>query len=32
MAYSDTDLPEHAEVLVIAQRSARTVDVTRFVG
>ena len=30
MAYSDTDLPEQAEVLVIAQRSARTVEVTPF--
>ena len=32
MAYSDTDLPEQAEVLVIAQRSARTVEVTPFVS
>ena len=30
MAYSDTDLPEQAEVLVIAKRSARTVEVTPF--
>jgi membrane protein implicated in regulation of membrane protease activity len=30
MAYSDTDLPEQSEVLVIAQRSARTVEVTPF--
>jgi membrane protein implicated in regulation of membrane protease activity len=30
MAYSDTDLPEQAEVVVIAQRSARTVEVTPF--
>jgi membrane protein implicated in regulation of membrane protease activity len=30
MAYSDTDVPEQAEVLVIAQRSARTVEVTPF--
>jgi membrane protein implicated in regulation of membrane protease activity len=32
MAYSDTDLPAQAEVLVIAQRSARTVEVTPFVS
>ena len=32
VAYSDTDLPEQAEVLVIAQRSARTVEVTPFVS
>jgi membrane protein implicated in regulation of membrane protease activity len=32
MAYSDTDVPEHAEVLVIAQRSARTVEVTPFIS
>jgi membrane protein implicated in regulation of membrane protease activity len=32
MAYSDTDLPEQAEVLVIAQRAARTVEVTPFIG
>jgi len=32
MAYSDTDLPEQAEVLVIGQRSARTVEVTPFIG
>lgn len=30
MAYSDTDLPAQAEVLVVAQRSARTVEVTPF--
>jgi membrane protein implicated in regulation of membrane protease activity len=30
MAYSDTDLPEQAEVVVIGQRSARTVEVTPF--
>ncbi len=30
MAYCDTDLPEQAEVLVIAKRSARTVEVTPF--
>jgi membrane protein implicated in regulation of membrane protease activity len=32
MAYSDTNLPEQAEVLVIAKRSARTVEVTPFVS
>ncbi len=32
MAYADTDLPEETEVLVVAQRSARTVEVTPFVG
>jgi hypothetical protein len=32
MAYSDADVPEQAEVLVIAQRSARTVEVTPFIG
>jgi membrane protein implicated in regulation of membrane protease activity len=32
MAYADTDLPAQTEVLVIAQRSARTVEVTRFVA
>ena len=32
MAYADTDLPEQAEVLVIAQRSARTVEVTPFIS
>jgi membrane protein implicated in regulation of membrane protease activity len=30
MAYADTDVPEQAEVLVIARRSARTVEVTPF--
>jgi hypothetical protein len=30
MAYSDTDVPEQAEVLVISRRSARTVEVTPF--
>jgi hypothetical protein len=30
MAYSDSDVPEQAEVLVIGQRSARTVEVTPF--
>jgi membrane protein implicated in regulation of membrane protease activity len=32
MAYSDTDLPEQAEVLVIGQRAARTVEVTPFIA
>jgi hypothetical protein len=32
MAYSDTDVPEQAEVLVIAKRSARTVEVTPFIS
>jgi hypothetical protein len=32
MAYSDTDVPEQSEVLVIAKRSARTVEVTPFVS
>jgi hypothetical protein len=32
MAYSDADLPEQSEVLVIAKRSARTVEVTPFVS
>jgi hypothetical protein len=32
MAYADMDLPEQTEVLVIGQRSARTVEVTRFIG
>jgi membrane protein implicated in regulation of membrane protease activity len=32
MAYSDTDVPEQTEVLVIGQRSARTVEVTPFIG
>lgn len=30
MAYSDEDIPKQAEVLVIGQRSPRTVDVTPF--
>jgi membrane protein implicated in regulation of membrane protease activity len=30
MAYADTDLPVATEVVVIAQRSARTVEVTPF--
>jgi len=32
VAYSETDLPEQAEVLVIGQRSARTVEVVPFTG
>ena len=32
MAYSDTDLPEKTEVLVVAKRSNRTVEVTAFSG
>jgi hypothetical protein len=32
VAYSDTDLPEQAEVLVINKRSARTVEVIPFTG
>jgi membrane protein implicated in regulation of membrane protease activity len=32
MAYADTELPAQTEVLVIAQRSARTVEVTKFLG
>jgi hypothetical protein len=32
MAYADTELPLHAEVLVVAQRSARTVEVTPFIS
>lgn len=32
MAYCDDDLEEQTEVLVVAQRSARTVEVTPFVG
>jgi membrane protein implicated in regulation of membrane protease activity len=32
MAYADTDVPEQAEVLVIAKRSARTVEVTPFIS
>ena len=32
IAYADTDLPEQTEVLVIGQRSARTVEVTRFLA
>jgi len=31
IAYADTELPLQSEVLVIAQRSSRTVEVTRFV-
>jgi hypothetical protein len=32
MAYSDSDVPEQAEVLVIGKRSARTVEVTPFIS
>jgi membrane protein implicated in regulation of membrane protease activity len=32
VAYSETDLPEQAEVLVINKRSARTVEVVPFTG
>jgi hypothetical protein len=32
VAYSDTDLPEQAEVLIINKRSARTVEVIPFTG
>jgi membrane protein implicated in regulation of membrane protease activity len=32
MAYADTELAEETEVLVVAQRSARTVEVTPFIG
>jgi membrane protein implicated in regulation of membrane protease activity len=32
IAYSDTDLPAQTEVLVIAQRTARTIEVTPFEG
>jgi membrane protein implicated in regulation of membrane protease activity len=32
MAYADTDVPEHSEVLIIAHRSARTVEVTPFIA
>lgn len=32
MAYSETDLSEQAEVLIIARRGARTVEVTPFIG
>jgi membrane protein implicated in regulation of membrane protease activity len=31
MAYSDTDVPEQAEVVVVSKRSARTVEVTPFI-
>ena len=30
IAYSDTDLPAQSEVLVVGQRSARTLEVTPF--
>ncbi len=32
MAYAETELAEQTEVLVIAKRSARTVEVTPFTG
>jgi membrane protein implicated in regulation of membrane protease activity len=32
MAYSDTVLPEQAQVVVISQQRARTVEVTPFTG
>ena len=32
MAYADTDLEEKTEVLVVAKRSNRTVEVTAFIG
>jgi len=32
MAYADDELAEQTEVLVIARRSARTVEVTPFNG
>ncbi len=32
IAYSDVELPRQAEVLVIAVRSARTVEVTPCIG
>ena len=32
IAYADTELPVQTEVLVIGQRSARTVEVTPFAG
>ena len=32
IAYADVELPLQSEVLVIAQRSARTVEVTPFTG
>ena len=32
MAYADSELAAQTEVLVIAQRSARTVEVTKFLG
>jgi membrane protein implicated in regulation of membrane protease activity len=32
MAVSDTELPEHSQVLVVRQVSARTVEVTPFIG
>jgi hypothetical protein len=32
IAYADVELPRQSEVLVIGQRSARTVEVTPFTG
>jgi membrane protein implicated in regulation of membrane protease activity len=32
VAYCEEDVPEQASVLVVAQRSARTVEVTPFVS
>ena len=32
IAYADTELPVQTEVLVIGQRSARSVEVTPFAG
>lgn len=32
MAVADTEIDVQDEVLVVSQRSARTVEVTRFVG
>jgi hypothetical protein len=32
MAYSDSDVPVQTEVLVVGQRSARTVEVTPFIA
>jgi membrane protein implicated in regulation of membrane protease activity len=32
IAYADVELPAQAEVLVVGQRTARTVEVTPFTG
>jgi hypothetical protein len=32
MAFSDTEVPEETQVLVVAKRSARSVEVTPFCG